>query len=142
MEDEVTFAPVEEGHLLEVIDLLQAISEFRPEPEQHNQIWRSHISQKNTKSIVACLRSGKVVGFGSLVIESKIRGGKLGHIEDIVISENLRGRGLGKLLMAKLTEIAGEQGCYKVALHCKEESVSFYEKSGLEPSGLSMQKLL
>jgi glucosamine-phosphate N-acetyltransferase len=142
MTEEVIFAPVAKDHLPEVIDLLQAISEYRPDVSEHSQIWQSHTSQTNVHSIVACLRTGAVVGYGSIVIESKIRGGKLGHIEDIVISEALRGRGLGKLLIAELSQIAKSQECYKIALHCKVENVSFYEKTGLSQTGVSMQTLL
>ena len=142
MKDEIIFSSVAKNHLPEVIDLLQAISEYRPDVSEHSQIWQSHISQTNVHSIVACLRTGAVVGYGSLVIESKIRGGKLGHIEDIVISEALRGRGLGNQLVAELSEIAKSHECYKVALNCKVENVSFYEKTGLSPNGVSMQRLL
>lgn len=77
----------------------------------------------------------KIVGMGSLLIESKIihRFGKVGHIEDIVISNENRGKGLGKFLVKKIVETARiEFNVYKVILNCSESNIPFYENCGLQ----------
>lgn len=140
--DFFSFLPVHRNHLSEVISLLQGISSFQPDPRDLDLIWQNYSGQTNIYSLVACLETGAVIGFGTLLVEQKIRGGKLGHIEDIVISEEFRGRGIGASLIEKLTEIAEAQGCYKIALNCAEEKAPFYEKSGLQRSGAAMQRLL
>lgn len=91
---------------------------------------------------VAAVLADVVVGYGSVVIEAKIRGGKIGHIEDIVVNSGFRKEGIGKAVLDELYKIAAENGCYKVALHCKEHNVHFYEKCMCNLSGISMQRLL
>ena len=140
--DFLSFLPVHRNHLSEVISLLQGISSFQPDPRDLDLIWQYYSGQTNVHSLVVCLETGAVIGFGTLLVERKIRGGKLGHIEDIVISEECRERGIGASLIEKLAEIAEAHGCYKIALNCAEEKVSFYEKSGLQRSGAAMQRLL
>ena len=138
----VSFLPIHRSHLHEVIFLLQSISSFEPDHLELDRIWETYSMQANVHSLVACLESGAVVGFGTLLVEFKIRGGKLGHIEDIVIAEDFRGQGIGNSLVREFIDIARAQGCYKVALNCRDEKVSFYEKTGLQRSGAAMQRLM
>ena len=58
---------------------------------------------------------GKIVGYGSLVIESKIRGYNSGQIEDVVIDESYRGLGWGELLIERLVERGDNLGCYRIS---------------------------
>ena len=101
-------------------------------------IWNSFCQQSNVQSLVAVIDS-QIVGYGSIVIEAKIRGGKMGHIEDIVSHSLFRKKGIGKAIVNALFDVAKVNGCYKVALQCKEHHVKFYEKCGYELSGLAMQ---
>ena len=39
------------------------------------------------------------MGYGSIVIETKIRGGKMGHVEDIVSHSLFRKKGIGKAVV-------------------------------------------
>lgn len=80
-----------------------------------------------------------MVGYGSVVIEEKIRGGKIGHIEDVVSHSLFRKQGLARAVVGALFNIAKANGCYKIALQCKEHNVGFYEKCGFEVSGVAMQ---
>ena len=123
----------------DVIELLQSMSEFRPPESEYSQIWNEFDSQNNVHSIVA-LTNKKVIGYGSIIIETKIRGGKMGHIEDIVSHIDFRKKGIGKSIIDELFEIAKKEGCYKVALQCKEHNVSFYEKNSYVLNGISMQR--
>jgi len=142
MENKIFYSPMERNHLVQVIALLQNISEFLPGVDGHDEIWLRHSDQSNVFSIVAQQSDGFVVGFGTLLLESKIRGGKTGHIEDIVTHPDFRGLGIGRSIVESLTLLAGDEQCYKVTLHCKPHNTSFYEKSGFKIGGASMQKLL
>ncbi|ENM5906449.1 GNAT family N-acetyltransferase [Vibrio mimicus] len=121
-----------------VIDLLQSMSEFKPSKSDFLPIWNSFCEQSNVHSLVAVMDS-QIVGYGSIVIETKIRGGKVGHIEDIVSHSLFRKKGIGKAVVDALFDVAQVNGCYKVALQCKEHNVKFYEKCGCEVSGVAMQ---
>lgn len=121
-----------------VIELLQSVSEFKLSKSDYLPTWNSVCEQTNVHSLVAVIDS-QIVGYGSIVIETKIRGGKMGHIEDIVSHSLFRKKGIAKAIVDALFEIAKANGCYKVALQCKEHNVKFYEKCGYEVSGLAMQ---
>jgi glucosamine-phosphate N-acetyltransferase len=136
------FTPLKRSQMPEVISLLQGISQFTPSPDNYDEIWLNHSAQQNVVSIVAHQANGVVVGFGTLVLETKIRGGKIGHIEDIVTHPDHLRLGVGHSLVDRLIKIAQLEGCYKVALQCKDHNILFYEKSGFELGGAAMQRLL
>lgn len=124
----------------DVINLLdQGLSQYRPPVDGLDQIWELFSTQDNMRSVVAIL-DDEVVGYGSMLIETKIRGGRAGHIEDIVARADLRGQGIGKAIVDELSRTAEEAGCYKVILQCRESNVDFYRKRGYEISGQAMQR--
>ena len=124
-----------------VIELLQSMSEFKPSKSDFLPIWNSFSKQANVHSIVAVMNS-QIVGYGSIVIETKIRGGKNGHIEDIVSHSLFQKKGIGKAVVDALLSIAKDNGCYKVVLQCKEHNINFYKKCGYEVSGVAMQLVI
>ena len=121
-----------------VIELLQSMSEFKPSKSEYLPIWNSFHQQSNVHSLVAVI-DNQIVGYGSIVIETKIRGGKMGHIEDIVSHSRFRKKGIGKAVVDALLNIAKENGCYKVVLQCKEHNIKFYENCNYKISGVAMQ---
>jgi len=141
IEHTLKIVPIERNHMTEVIEILQAISKFKPKISELDIIWKNFINQQNVFSMVA-LQNNHVVGYGSIVIENKIRGGKLGHIEDIVTSENYYRKGIGKLILNSLYKISVEHNCYKISLSCKEDNIPFYKKCLYEQNGLSMNRML
>lgn len=121
--------------------LLQEISIYLPPEESYDDIWESFTNQSNVYPVIAT-RDEIVVGYGSISIETKIRGGKIGHIEDVVCKSSVRHSGIGRLIIDALYEIAKENNCYKVALHCQHHSVKFYEKCGYIVNGSAMQRVV
>ena len=77
-----------------VIELLQSMSEFKQLKSEYLLRWNSFCQQTNVHSLVAVIDT-QIVGYGSIVIETKIRGGKMGHIEDIVSHSLFRKKGIG-----------------------------------------------
>ena len=49
-------------------------------------------------------------------------------------------RGIGKAIVKSLFRIAKEEGCYKVALQCRDNDIDFYRKCEFEISGVTMQQ--
>ena len=133
------FRPPTRQDLLGVIDLLQAISPYRPPNARLEDIWHDFLQQENVISLVSG-PDGSPKAYGVVVIEQKIRGGKVGHIEDIVTHPQQRGKGLGRELVEELVEQAFAMGCYKVSLHCHPHNTVFYEKCGFLGSGNSLQR--
>lgn len=134
----VKFRQIRESDLPLVIELLQSVSTFHPQPEQYDEIWAEFSRQNNCFALVATL-DDVIVGYGSIVIEVKIRGGKAGHIEDIVCAELFRKQGIGKMMLTKLADHAKDEGCYKLSLQCRKSTEQFYKACGYNESGLAMQ---
>ena len=101
----VKIVKTQKRHMKDIVELLQSISNYRPKDNQLNSIWDSFKNQKNLHSFVV-LVDNKPVGYGSIIIETKIRGGKVGHIEDIVSHKDFQKMGIGKLVLSSLFKIA------------------------------------
>ena len=134
----IVIRPFEGKDIKSVIDLLQAISDFRPCKLDYDQLWKSYHAQKNVIAIVADTNIG-IGGFASLLIEKKLRGGKVGHIEDVVTHSELRKIGIGSMLIETLIEKAKLNGCFKVVLWCENKNVAFYEKNKFKAVGSAME---
>ena len=126
-------------HMDEVIQILKGISPYSPPKGSYDNIWEAFKNQPNVYSRVAIYK-GSIVGYGVIIIESKIRGGKVGHIEDIITHTDFRRKNIGATIVKSLYEVANSKECYKVTLHCKKEQVAFYEKCLFKIGGTGMQK--
>jgi glucosamine-phosphate N-acetyltransferase len=130
--------PVQFKDFFEVVNMLQSISNYKPSDKDAQLIWESFNIQNNIKGFSFFYES-QIVGYGSIIYETKIRGGIAGHIEDIVIDDRYRGKGYGKFIIDYLIEDARNYNCYKISLSCKEHNVSFYKKCGFNQDGFTMQ---
>ena len=138
----VSLVKVKKKHMTAVIEILQSISDYRPDEKDYEKIWNEFQSQTNYFGLVALDEKLDVVGYGSIFIERNIRGGKMGHIEDISVHPDFRKKGIGKLLINALYQISQKEKCYKVTLACKEHNLSFYKKCDFVIGGISLNKLL
>ena len=67
------------------------------------------------------------------------------YIDDICVDEKQRGKHIGKKLYEHVLAYAKEQGFYNVTLNvwsCNPGAMKFYEKLGLEPYKVGMEKIL
>lgn len=67
------------------------------------------------------------------------------YIDDICVNENARGRHVGKALYDYVINYAKKYGCYNVTLNvwsCNPSALKFYEKMGLVPQKIGMEKIL
>ena len=138
----ISFVEVKKNHMTAVIEILQSISDYRPDEKDYDQIWDGFQSQTNYFGLVALDEKLDVVGYGSIFIQRNIRGGKMGQIEDITVHPDFRNKGIGKLLINALVQISHKEKCYKVSLSCKENNLSFYQKCDFLKSGISLSKFL
>ena len=88
------------------------------------------------------LGNAQVCGAATLVVESKFihECGRVGHLEDVVVHAGLRGKGLGKKLVDRITQLAGERGCYKILVDCTHANIAFYESCGYKRKDAQMAR--
>ena len=91
----------------------------------------------------------RVLGHGFCILQHS--GGQLMvehntlYIDDICVDQNARGLGVGRALYEHILDYAREQGCYNVTLNvwsCNPGAMAFYEKLGLVPYKVGMEKIL
>ena len=106
-------------------------------------------SNGETPVFVCTDENDRVVGHGFCVMEQY--GGQLMterstlYIDDICVDENARGQGVGRALYDHILDYAREAGCYNVTLNvwsCNPGAMAFYEKLGLTPYRVGMEKIL
>ena len=99
--------------------------------------------------VFVCEEDGRVLGHGFCVLEHD--GGRVMaehdtlYIDDICVDENARGRGVGRALYEEITAFARAKKCYRVTLNvwsCNPGAKAFYEKLGMEPYKVGMEKIL
>lgn len=67
------------------------------------------------------------------------------YIDDLCVDKNMRGQHIGKTLYEYVLQYAKETGCYNVTLNvwaCNENAMKFYERCGLTPQKIGMEKIL
>lgn len=67
------------------------------------------------------------------------------YIDDLCVDESLRGQGIGKALYDYVLTFAKQEACYNVTLNvwsCNPGAMRFYEKCGLVPQKIGMEKIL
>ena len=108
------------------------------------------ILQDDQKPVFVCTNeSGRVLGHGFCVMQHF--GGRLMeevdtlYIDDICVDESARGQGVGRALYEHILDFARGAGCYNVTLNvwsCNPGAMQFYEKLGLVPYRIGMEKIL
>lgn len=92
----------------------------------------------------------RVLGYAFCVINQHINDNiltdiKTLYIDDLCIDEECRGQHIGKNIYEYVLEYARKIGCYNVTLNvwsCNENAMKFYEKCGLVPQKIGMEKIL
>ena len=91
----------------------------------------------------------RVLGHGFCIIQHA--GGRVMeehttvYIDDICVDEAARGQGAGRALYEHILDFARENGAYNVTLNvwsCNPGAMAFYQKLGLVPYKVGMEKIL
>ena len=108
------------------------------------------LNQEQTPVFVCEDAQGRILGHGFCVIQQPentrlLRDHRTLYIDDICVDEAARGKQVGKALYEYILGYAREIGCYNVTLNvwtCNSGAVKFYEKLGLLPYKIGMEKIL
>ena len=102
------------------------------------------------KPIYAAFDGDRLVGYAFCILKQETDSNiltdiKTLYIDDLCIDERERGKQIGRALYEHVLERAREMGCYNVTLNvwtCNEGAMRFYEKMGLKPQKIGMEKIL
>ncbi len=104
----------------------------------------------DTRPVFVADEDGKVVGYAFCIFEQHIESNiltdiKTLYIDDLCVDETCRGKHIGKRLYEYVLDFARSAGCYNVTLNvwaCNEDALKFYERLGLAPQKIGMEKVL
>lgn len=107
------------------------------------------LNDDNTPVFVAD-KDGQVQGHGFCVFQRPANTRLLTdiltlYIDDICVDEKARGENVGRAIYDHIIDFARKSGCYNVTLNvwnCNPGAMKFYEKLGLEPYKIGMEKIL
>lgn len=108
------------------------------------------IANDETPIFVAVDEENEVLGYAFCVFKQFLNSEimtdvKTLYIDDLCVDEDKRGMHIGKQLYEYVIAFAKESGCYNVTLNvwsCNESAMKFYEKCGLVPQKVGMEKIL
>ena len=108
------------------------------------------IEDESKPIFVAVDESEEVLGYAFCVFQQHINNNiltdiKTLYIDDLCVDEDKRGLHIGKQLYDYVIYFAREQGCYNLTLNvwsCNVSAMKFYEKCGLVPQKVGMEKIL
>ena len=107
------------------------------------------LADEETPVFVCTNEQGRVLGHGFCIMQHS--GGQLMeehttvYIDDICVDESARGQGVGRALYEHILAFARGKGAYNVTLNvwtCNPGAMAFYEKLGLTPYRVGMEKIL
>ena len=125
-------------------DLFKAGCRKYTDPELLNLI------KDNDRPIFVAEENGAVSGYAFCVIiqhknDNILTDIKTLYIDDLCVDKEIRGKHIGKALYDYVLNYAKEIGCYNVTLNvwaCNKDAIKFYEKCGLKPQKIGMEKIL
>lgn len=108
------------------------------------------IGNDKTPVLIAADEDDSVMGYAFCIFQQHTDSNiltdiKTLYIDDLCVDENIRGRHIGSGLYNAVLDLARENDCYNVTLNvwsCNESAMKFYEKMGLVPQKIGMEKIL
>lgn len=110
----------------------------------------SLIADDNTPIFVAVNAEGAVMGYAFCQFQQHVDSHiltdiKTLYIDDLCVDETCRGQHVGRALYEFCVDFARRSQCYNLTLNvwsCNESAQRFYEKCGLLPQKIGMEKIL
>ncbi len=102
------------------------------------------------RPIFVAEESGEILGYAFCIFRQHIGSNiltdiKTLYIDDLCINERHRGKHIGSALYEHVLSFAKAESCYNVTLNvwtCNQGALRFYEKMGLLPQKIEMEKIL
>ena len=123
---------------------------FKANAKKYTDDELKDIISDNSRPIFVAYENDTVMGYAFCVFEQHINNNILTdvkslYIDDLCVDETLRGKNIGKSLYEYVLNFAKENDCYNVTLNvwaCNEKALGFYQKMGLVPQKIHMEKIL
>ena len=124
---------------------------FKPNAKKYTDAELTDILADDTKPVfVAVDEQETVLGYAFCVFQQHLDNNiltdiKTLYIDDLCVDEETRGMHIGTALYGYVLDFAKQSGCYNVTLNvwsCNESAMKFYEKCGLVPQKVGMEKVL
>lgn len=104
----------------------------------------------DTRPIFVGMEEDRVLGYAFCVFQQHkddniLTDIKTLYIDDLCVEENCRGQHIGRQIYEYVLDFARQQGCYNVTLNvwaCNPAAQKFYERCGLVPQKIGMEKIL
>ena len=108
------------------------------------------LADQNQPVLVAADAQGQEIGYAFCQLQQRVGHNiltdiKTLYLEDLCVDERARAQGVGQQLFDAVTALAREKGCYNLALNvwaCNEGALAFYEKNGMKPQKIGLEKIL
>jgi len=108
------------------------------------------IADDSKPIFVAVDEAEEVLGYAFCMFQQHINNNiltdiKTLYIDDLCVDEEKRGMHIGRKLYDFVVDFAKVQGCYNLTLNvwsCNHSAMRFYEKCGLVPQKVGMEKIL
>ncbi|MGN1084415.1 MAG: GNAT family N-acetyltransferase [Lachnospiraceae bacterium] len=124
---------------------------FKPNAKKYTDAELADILADDTKPVfVAVDEQETVLGYAFCVFQQHLNNNiltdiKTLYIDDLCVDEEKRGMHIGTTLYEYVLDFAKKSGCYNVTLNvwsCNKSAMKFYEKCGLVPQKVGMEKVL
>ena len=123
---------------------------FKGGVKKYTDAQLSDILTDDSRPVFAAFEGEKLVGYAFCVFiehpgDNILTDIKTLYIDDLCVDESERGKHVGKALYEHVLDFAKRSGCYNVTLNvwtCNEGAIRFYEKMGLKPQKIGMEKIL
>lgn len=124
---------------------------FKADTKKYTDEELKEIIHDDRKPIfVAADEEENVVGYAFCIFQQYLNHNTLTdvktlYIDDLCVDENCRGQQIGRRLYEYVLAFAKKEVCYNVTLNvwsCNESAMKFYEKCGLLPQKVGMEKIL
>ncbi len=124
---------------------------FKSEAKKYTDEELREILKGDTRPVfVGVDEAGAVMGYAFCMFQQHVGNNiltdvKTLYIDDLCVDESIRGQHIGRQLYEYVVDFARNSGCYNVTLNvwaCNEGARMFYEKCGLVPQKIGMEKIL
>ncbi len=123
---------------------------FKADAKKYTDDELKAIIADDNKPIFVAENDGEVVGYAFCVFQQHLNNNiltdiKTLYIDDLCVDETKRGLHIGSQLYNYVLDFAKTSGCYNVTLNvwaCNQSALKFYEKLGLVPQKIGMEKIL
>ena len=123
---------------------------FKANAKKYSDDELEKIIQDDSRPIFVAVENNTVLGYAFCIFQQHENNNiltdiKTLYIDDLCVDKTIRGKHVGKSLYEYVLKFAKESGCYNVTLnvwYTNKEALGFYEKMGLIPQKIGMEKIL